>query len=63
MTSFIDTEAHATTLASLRDHPLYDDYWKGVATTDVIAKAEVPALTTSSGRGGFDAFEKRSRGT
>lgn len=60
----IDTAAHARTLESFQQHPLFDDFWKQVATTNKLSDVDVPALHVGGyfdifKNGGFDALAQR----
>jgi uncharacterized protein len=60
----IDTAAHASTLATFQQHPLYDDFWKQIATTNKLSDVTVPVLHVGGyfdifKNGGFDALAQR----
>lgn len=60
----IDAAAHANNLKSFQDHPLFDEHWEQVVTTNKIASATVPALFVGGHydifkEGGYDALKQR----
>lgn len=64
----IDNAAHASLLESIQSHPLYDEYWKQVVTTNKIASATIPTLHVGGyydifKEGGFDALKQRPEQT
>ncbi|MGV9928648.1 CocE/NonD family hydrolase [Nocardia rhamnosiphila] len=64
----IDNASRASLLESCQSHPLYDEYWKQVVTTNKIASAKIPALHVGGyydifKEGGFDALQQRPQQT
>ncbi|MEU1301416.1 CocE/NonD family hydrolase [Streptomyces shenzhenensis] len=60
----LSPEGHTSTLRSFQQHPLYDAYWKQVATTNKLHDVDVPALHIGGyydifKAGGFDALDQR----
>ncbi|MEV0550637.1 CocE/NonD family hydrolase [Nocardia salmonicida] len=64
----LDNAARTCMLESIQSHPLYDEYWKQVVTTNKVASTKIPTLNIGGyydifKEGGFDALHQQPQQT